>query len=213
VHTILLLIAAVAGAVQAQQVAHPSKPAPSVYVTTAFGLAVQVPEGLSICPLPKKWSGSEDGTVLFLKPADCLQNSGSGSSTRLTLGFAPSITLRYRANSGRTDHFDGDIPPARSPVELASQSCAKPEISPQFKLFGQPAVTCRSELPGGKVRVVLMALYGSRKNVLLVSLLTTQERLPADERVLESVAAAITGCKVASDNKEDVPVCPKGTAW
>ena len=58
-----------------------------------------------------------------------------------------------------------------------------------------------------------MAIYGSGRNVLLVSLQTAQDRLAKDESVLTNLAAAITGCKVASDSKEELPACPKETVW
>lgn len=221
--SILLLIAALAGALQGPPTAnppnlaapaHPPKPAPSLYVSTRFGLAMQVPQGLSICPLPKNWSGAVDGTVLFLEPpSGCVEASAGNSSTRLTSGFAPSISLRYRANSGRSNQLDGDIPPARSSMELASQLCATPEISARFNLFGQPAVTCRSDLPGDKARVVLLALYDSGSKLLIVTLVTAQERLAADEKVLANIAVAITRCGDASASKGEIPACPNGTAW
>ena len=213
---LLALIAAVACPLQSQQHARPPKPAPSAYVTSKFGLAMRVPKGLHICVLPKNWSGTENGTVLFLKPpSKCVVKSESDSSVRLTLGFAPHIMLRYRANSGRQDHFEGKIPPARSSMELASQLCAKPEISPQFKLLDQPAVTCRSRLPGEKVQVVLFALYDSGRKWLIVSLTTTQASLAAHERVLEKVASGITACSAEADTKgtSKAPPCPHGKAW
>jgi hypothetical protein len=213
---LLALIAAVAVPLQSQQHAHPPKPAPSTYVTSTFGLAMRVPKGLHICALPSDWSGTEDGTVLFLKPpSECVVGPERDSSVRLTSEFAPHIMLRYRANLGRNDHFDGKIPPARSSMELAGQLCAKPEISRQFKLLNQPAVTCRSRLPGEKVRVVLFALYDSGRKLFLVSLTTTQAHLAAHERVLAKVASGITACGAVADAKgtSKVRPCPKGKAW
>ncbi|HEX7288055.1 MAG TPA: hypothetical protein VF532_17855, partial [Candidatus Angelobacter sp.] len=133
----------------------------------------------------------------------------------VTSRFAPNIMLRYRANSGRVDHFDGAIPPARSSMELAGQLCAKPEISSQFKLLDQPAITCRSSLPGQNVRVVLFSLYDSGRKLLLLSLTTAQVRLAADERVLERVASGITACSAVSDTNgtSKMPPCPNGKAW
>lgn len=202
------------GNLQDKPVSHLPKKAPPIYVSRQFGLLIKVPTGLTICPLPSKWSGAEDGTVLFLEPPSaCLDTHEGPSSTRRIAGFAPSITLRYRANAGRNDNYDGPIPAPRSSQEMARQYCAKPEVSTKFKLFDQPAVTCRSDLPGDKVRIVLMAVYGSGHNVLLVTLLTTQERLAKDENVLANVSAAITACKAAPDSKEEAPACPSGTAW
>jgi hypothetical protein len=217
--TALLLLAVVAAAGQSappsNPPSNPPKPAPAVYVSTQFGLAVQVPKGLSYCPLPKNWTGIEDGTVLFITaPADCIDKPASFSSTRLISGFAPSIAVRYRKNAGRADNFD-DIPPAESSLQLASQVCAKPEVSSQFKLFGQPAVSCRSELSGGQVRLVLLSLYASGRHLLLLDLRTTKERLAADSKVLESVAEAVAVCNAAPKNNasEKAAACPNGKAW
>ncbi len=213
--TSFLLIAAAAGFFQGQPASRPPKAAPSVYVATKFGLVMPVPPGLSICPLPKNWTGVEDGTVVFLRrPTGCVDQPDGDSSSRVALGSASSITLRYRANSGRSNQLDGDIPAAKNSIDLASQFCAQPEISARFKLFGQPAVTCQLNMPSDKVRVVLLALYDGGSKLLLVSLVTTQERLAADERVLEKVAATITTC-AAPDAKgsSSAPPCPKGNVW
>lgn len=212
--TILLLVAAISGPFQGQPPSHPPKPAPRIYVSRKFGLVMKVPAGLSICPLPRNWSGSEEGTVLFLEPpSGCLDTQSTSSAIRVPLGSVPSITVHYLANAGRYDNFDGPIRAPRSSEELARQFCPQPVVAPQVKLFDQPAVTCRSGMSGEKVRIVLMAVYGSGRTVLLVSLQTTQDRLTKDESVLANVAAAITGCKVASDSKEDMPVCPRETTW
>jgi hypothetical protein len=211
----LLLLAAVAAAGQNAPPSNPAKPAPSLYVSTQFGLAVQVPKGLSYCPLPKNWTGIEDGTVLFLvPPADCVNKPTSPSSTRLIAGFVPSIALRYRKNVARADNFD-DTAPAESSLQLASQVCAKPEVSSQFKLFGQPAISCRSDLSGGNVRLVLLSLYASGKQLLLLDMHTTKDRLAADSKMLESVAEAVSVCNAApkSNASERVPACPNGKAW
>ncbi|MFI5107192.1 MAG: hypothetical protein ACHP79_19885 [Terriglobales bacterium] len=152
--------------------------------------------------------------MLFLEPpSGCLDTQSTSSAIRVPLGSAPSITVHYLANAGRYDNYDGHISAPRSSEELARQFCPQPEVSTKSKLFDQPAITCRSGMPGDKVRVVLMAVYGSGRNVLLVSLQTTQDRLAKDESVLANLAAAITGCKVASDSKEDVPACPRETVW
>ncbi len=207
--TLLLLLAAL------QLPSHSPKPAPPVYVSSQFGLAVQVPKGLTYCPLPRYWSGTEDGTVLFLEPpADCIENPGSASSTRRATPTVPYIALRHHRNAGRKDNFD-EIPPAQSTLELAEQLCAKPEVSAQFKLFGKPAVICRSDLPSGDVRIVLLSLFDSRRKLLLLDLHSTKVRLAADSKILESVAEGISECKpiAASNASEKIPPCPNGKAW
>jgi hypothetical protein len=212
--TTLILIGAMLGNPQSKPAPHLPKNAPPLYVSQQFGLAVKVPAGLTICPLSAKWSGTEDGTVLFLSPPSaCVDAPISPSSTRPTLGFTPYIQLRYRANIGRYDNYDGDIPSPSTSAEMAQQFCPGHVASPEIKLFGQPALTCRSSLTGDKVRIVLMAVYGPGHNALLLTLMTTQERVAADEKVLASVSAGITECAAASESKKEIPVCPQGSTW
>ncbi len=223
--TALLLIAALAGNFQArnfesrnvedQAVSYPPKPAPRIYSSHKFGLMMKVPSGLSFCALPKEWAGSEEGTVLFLKPpSGCLVTGADSSTTRLISGFVPSITVSYRSNIGRYDHFDGEIPPSRTSQELARQFCPDFSTSPDLKLFDQPALTCRLALNGDKVRIVLMSVYDSANSTLLVSLLTTKERVASDRRILAKVASAITACKVSPDKeKSKLSACSKAAVW
>lgn len=213
----LLLIAVLAGNFQDQAVSYSPKPAPRIYVSHKFGLMMKLPSGLSFCALPREWAGSEDGTVLFLKrPSGCLATDADSSSTaRPVSGFVPSITVSYRSNIGRYDHFDGEIPPSRTSEELARQFCPDFSVSPDMRLLDRPALTCRLALNGNKVRIVLMSVYDSAKSTLLVSLVTTKERVDSDRKVLGKVASAITACKVSSDQKEKSkgPACPKETVW
>ncbi len=74
--TAILLIAMLAGNSQGQTVSYSPKPAPRIYVSHKFGLMMKVPAGLSFCPLPKEWAGSEEGTVIFLKPPSGCTASG-----------------------------------------------------------------------------------------------------------------------------------------
>lgn len=212
--TALLLIAAMLGSPQEKAASHPPKPAPPIYVSQKFGLMLKVPSGLSFCPLPKKWPGAEEGTVLFLEPpSGCLDNGANSSSTRLIAGFVPSVTIYYRANAGRFDNFDGDIPPLRSSDELGHQFCPKP-LPSELRLLGQPTFTCSVDLAGNRVRVIRVALYDSGNRILVTTLLTTRERLAGDQQIFESIASAITACKPAADNaKTEAPACPSATAW
>jgi hypothetical protein len=214
--TALLLMAALAGNFQGKAVSYSPKPAPRIYVSHKFGLMMKVPSGLSFCALPKEWAGSEEGTVLFLKPpSGCIATDADSSSTaRPTAAFAPSITVSYRSNIGRYDHFDGEIPPSRTSEELARQFCPDFSVSSDMKLFDQPALTCRLALNGDKVRIVLMSVYDSANSTLLVSLLTTKDRIASDRKILGKVASAISVCKVSSDKgKTAVPACPKAAVW
>jgi hypothetical protein len=213
--TALLLIAVLAGNFKDQARTYPPKPAPRSYVSHKFGLMMKVPAGLSFCALPKAWAGSEEGTVLFLeRPAGCLATDADSSTKRPISGFVPSITISYRENIGRYDEFDGEIPPSHTSEELAKQFCPDFSVSQDMKLFDQPALTCRLALNGNKVRVVLMSVYGSASNTLLMSLLTTKERLESDQQMLGKVASSISTCRVGSAKKSSkLPVCSKAAVW
>jgi len=212
--TALLLIAAVLGSPQDKPASRPPKSAPPLYVSQKFKLSFKVPAGLSYCPLPRKWSGAEEGTVLFLEaPSACLDNGAASSSTRLIAGFVPSVTVYYRTNAGRYDNFDGDIPPLRSTEELARQFCPNPSRS-DLSLLGQTAFTCRVALSGNKVRTILATLDGAAGKILVVTLLTTQDRFAKDQQVFETIASAITACPLVSRKTDnDMLACPAGSAW
>ena len=197
-----------------QVASYAPKPAPRLYVTQKFGLVMKVPSGLSFCALPRGWSGYEEGTVLFLKPPPACIAPGESSATRLIDGFVPSISLRYHVNRSRDDAFDGTIPPPRTSEEFAHQFCAGAFASQELKLFDQPAFTCRSEMPGDKVRIVLMAVYDSARNHLILTLLTTRDRLTDGTRMLAAVASSITTCQVLlGKEKREEAACPKGNWW
>jgi hypothetical protein len=227
--TAILLIAALTGNFQGQTVSYSSKPAPRTYVSHKFGLMMKVPAGLSFCALPKEWSGSEEGTVLFLKPpSGCLAMETNRSTTRPVSGFTPSITVYYRGNASKYDPFDGEIQPTHTSEEFAGRFCPDFVVSPDLRLFDQPALTCRYEMNSDRVRIVLMALYGSANNdsandgstkhdsanILMLSLLTTKDRLPSDRQVLGKISSALTVCKLPSDKeKTKTPVCPHAMVW
>jgi hypothetical protein len=199
----------------ASVVAHSAaKPAPNLYVTRNFGLMMKVPAGISFCSLPKRWSGVEEGTVLFLeKPSSCLP-PGRSSLMRPISGFVPSITLRYHANRNRNDAYDGSIPQPLTSEEFAQQFCAGSFVSPDLRLFDQGAFTCRNDLPDNKVRVALMAVFDSARNNMILILQTTPDRLTNDTRMLGKLASSITACQASpSKEKGAAVVCPKGNWW
>ena len=210
---LLIAIALTAGNSLKQAASHKSKPAPALYVSQKFGLVMKVPSGLSYCPLPRGWSGDEEGTVLFLKPPSACLPPRASSITRPTEGFVPSITLRYHANQSRNDAYDGAIPSARTSEEFARQSCPGAAASPDLKLFDQPAMMCRAELSDDKVRILLMAVYDSARSKLVLTLMTTHDRLADDTRTLSALASSITACQPSSGKQKGEAACPKGNWW
>ena len=211
--TVIALTAA-AGNMESQSASYAPKPAPRLYVTQKFGLVMKVPQGLSFCPLPRRWFGDEEGTVLFLKPPSACLATGHSSVVRPIEGFVPSISLRYHVNRSRDDAFDGNIPAPRTSKEFAHQFCAGVFASPDFSLFDQPAFACRSEMPGNKIRIVLMAVYDSGQKNLIVTLLTTPDHMENDTRLLATIASSIAACQSSSNKQtEEQAACPKGNWW
>jgi len=211
--TVIALTTA-AGNMESQSASYASKPAPRLYVTQKFGLVMKVPQGLSFCALPRRWSGDEGGTVLFLQPPPACLAPGQSSVLRPIDGFVSSISLRYHVNRSRDDAFDGNIPAPRTSKEFAHQFCAGASASPDFQLFEQPAFTCRSEMPRNQIRIVLMALYDSGQKNLILTLLTTSDHMADDKRLLATVASSISACQSSSHKeKEEEPACPKENWW
>jgi hypothetical protein len=191
-----------------------AKRAPKLYVSQKFGLVVNVPPGLSFCPLPRNWYGSEEGTVLFLEPPVAGLASGQSSAMRPVDGFVPSITVRYFVNRSREDHYDGTIPRPGTSEEFARQFCQGPFASQDLKLFKESAFTCRSALPGDKVQIVLMAVYDSAQKDVVVTLLTTADRLTADKKILASLASGIATCQASSSTeRRGAAACPRANWW
>jgi hypothetical protein len=214
VFLMVMALTAAAGNMESQTASYAPKPAPRLYVTQKFGLVMKVPPGLSFCPLPRGWSGDEEGTVLFLKPPSACIAPGGSSAGRTIDSSVPSIGLRYHSNSSRDNALDGNIPAPRTSEEFAHQFCAGAFASPDLKLFDQPAFTCRSEMPGNKVRIVLMAVYDSARNHVILTLLTTPDRLADDTRLLATVGSSITACQPSSGHKKrEEAACPKGNWW
>lgn len=211
---LLILVCVLFARAQDKSATYPAKAAPQNYVSHKVGLAMRFPSGLSYCPLPKDWSGDEEGPVVFLDaPASCMRPIDS-TTTRPTSGFVPSITVRYHANASREDAFDGKISPSETSEEFARQFCPSANVSQDFKLLEQPAVICRSEMHSNRVRIILMAVFNSARNNLVISLLTTHDRLERDSQTLATISSSITTCQAASSrgNKE-ARACPDEALW
>lgn len=192
--------------VGAQTEPFPPRPAPPLYVTNNYGLMAEIPRGLTYCPLPDAWVGSDHGTVLFLEPPSaCIPSQSYPSSSRPTTEFAPAIALYYAYNSAEVG----------TSTEYARQSSDKPclRIPPSLMLLGRPAVGCRHD-EGDRVDIVLAALYWSGGAGVVVTLSTTRKRLSRDLPVLSKVASVISVCKPDWDkSKRDVRACPAAPWW
>jgi hypothetical protein len=194
----------------------PPQPAPELYVTDNYGLMLKVPRGLSYCRLPEGWSGSDHGTVLFLKaPSGCIPSQAYASSSRPTPEFVPVIYLYYGHNVAEIERGNGESSPPQTSAEYAQLFCKKPFLPvPQgLKLLGKPALGCRHD-HGDRVEIHLAGLFTGTESGLDITLSTTRQRLAQDLRMLSSVAAEITECQPSWDKRKMVrPACPKAPWW
>jgi hypothetical protein len=59
-----------------------------------------------------------------------------------------------------------------------------------------------------------MAVFDSARTNMVLSLVTTPDRLTDDTQMLGKLASSITACHVSSDKeKPAAAVCPKGNWW
>jgi hypothetical protein len=213
---VLLALITLCAGVEAQTGLFPPQPAPRLYVTDNYGLMARIPPGLTYCRLPDGWSGSDHGTVLFLKPpSGCIPSHAYPSSSRPTPEFVPAISLYYEHNVADIDRGKDESSPPRTSVEYAGQSCDRPylRIPSGLKLLGKPAIGCRYD-DGDRVDIFLAALYWSGDEGVIVSLSTTRKRLSRDLPMLATVASAIRVCRPSWDRKDrGWPACPNAPWW
>lgn len=181
-----------------------SKPAPAAYATPNYALTFAIPRGLSYCPMPADWVGSDHGTTLFLKPpADC-GGAGYPSSGR---SFAP-------ANTPRIDVFyawwsaEDDGPFPRHP-------CQRP--LGHVRAFGRPYPLCpvrRDGLVGAELHANYRVSSPGDAEAIF-TLLTTPEALPRDLARFKRLVGSARGCrpKGAETGYGSGAACPEGVSW
>jgi hypothetical protein len=163
--------------------AMPPRPAPPVYATAIYGLTFRTPPGLTYCPLPRDWVGSDHRTVLFLEsPGNC---GGAGY---------PSSSRSFQRNAARIELFyeyvvwDNPKRPAR---------CAGARV----RFIGQLRAICFHR-DGAMVRASLETWYVSDRHMehdgipsqASLTLVTRPERLRRDLVVFRRLAASLRTC-------------------
>jgi hypothetical protein len=193
----------------------PPKPAPPIYVTHNHGIRADIPAGLTYCPLPSDWMGSDHGTTLYLvPPRRCGRTTAYPSTNRRVSNPVPSIDLYYGFNVAEINRRDAHSSPPRTSAEYVNAWCEKPSqaIPVGLTLLGAPALGCRHD-QGSNVVIELMAVYSwqnSESDVrpereLVVTLSTTKERIEKDLRTFGLFAAGIRLC---TPN-----ICPQSAHW
>jgi hypothetical protein len=164
-------------------------PAPRLYVTGNHGVHVVVPGGLTYCPLPEGWVGSDHGTTLFLvAPGDC------------EAGGTPAISIFYAFNVIEHDHGDGEERPPRTDAELRRDECPPGgRTVTGLRLLGRTVLGC-SVRDGSRVTISANAVYslergwGMPDRTLAITLSTSTDRLSADLVIFRRLLAGTSIC-------------------
>jgi len=171
--------AALALVALAQAAVAPDGPvaAPPLYVTHNQGLAIRVPRGLTYCPLPADWVGSDHGVTLYLAPPARCGGAGYPSSDRDATPDTPAIDVYYEINTD--DYVDHRKCRERVP----------------FQLFGRPARACKRKRDAW-IEVEARADYrvGQEPHDLVLTLHTSPERYSADLAAFRSFAKGVRAC-------------------
>lgn len=199
------------------------RPAPPIFGTQQYALVADIPPGLTYCPLPANWNGSDHGTQVYLVPPDqCGEPRGYSSSMRTPASFVPSIEIFYNRNIAVIHRDDRQDSPPETNAELADQMCGDvyAPLPPGIVLLGTPAAGCRADQDGIATfqAMVLYANADSPANkpdrVLIVSLETTPDRLRSDLAIFTWIAARIRVCIPGSAKTTASPErCPEGANW
>jgi hypothetical protein len=164
-----------AAAVTAAALAGPL-PVPSVYVTRNYALTFTPPKAATYCPLPEDWVGSDHGTTLFLTPPERCGGAGYPSSGRDFSPNVPRIEVYYGY------WFEGDMDPPPCPQTVGAA-----------KLIGKSRPLCRAD---GQVSLSAIYKVDGPAQVIL-TLVTTPERLDADLATLRELAVTVRPCRAA----------------
>lgn len=200
--------------------------APSLFATDIFGLMALIPSGLTYCPIPPGWVGSNHGTELYLvAPTGCHREMGYSSSDRGPLNSVPTISIFYAYNVPELE-LPGYEGPPRNAEELRQLECDQPylPLPDGLTLFGKPAVGCRYDR-GDEVKIRLVQLYrlepsNQRKTgeppdcELEVTLYSSRKRLAEDLRIFGAITKSFALCTPAEDKATtERPRCPQQNYW
>jgi hypothetical protein len=154
------------------------KPAPPVYATHNYALMFETPPGLTYCPLPKNWVGSDHGTTLFLVPPRRCGGAGLPSSSRW---FEPNVR-RIEVYYG----YRNDDAPAQRSCRMAGR----------LQFVGQMRPLCKGR-EGRMVTLEAWATYeASSPADVSLRLVTTSNRVGRDSVDLSKLAKSLRPCRV-----------------
>jgi hypothetical protein len=170
------------------------RPAPPLYVTHNEGLAIRIPRGLTYCPLPDDWVGTDHGVALYLTPPSGCGGAGFQSSDRDAKTETPAIGIYYEINSADF----ADRRPCRLPVAM--------------RVFGRNLRACRRR-DHGWITVEAWTDYSvdTDPHDLILTLRTTKTRYASDLARFRAFAEGVRACRPEWAAGRQ-PACPK-TQW
>ena len=168
----ILMLPAIAAAAE-----HP-RPTPKRFTSHQYTITFPTPAGLSYCPLPLKWIGSDHGTILFLARPRLCDGAGYASSER---GFDPATVPHIEVYYG---YQVGDGTP---------EPCRKVGT---VRLLGRDRAVCAGRRGGMETRFV-QALYsaGGTGGEIWLTLGTTKARFQRDYAVFVQLVQSIRTCR------------------
>ena len=182
----------------------PSQRAPRVYATQNYGLTFRVPPHAFYCPLPKDWSGSDHGTVIFLEPPGSCSGGGLASSSR-----------RFERDVSRIEIYYGHDLSDDAPSE--PRACDRVA---QVRFLGSDTPVCRS-MDNGAITLRARGKYRSDAPAEAdFALVTTAARLAHDFTVFRELLASAKACRTKgmkqqgrSDRGAPDVACPTEGRW
>ena len=163
-------------AVHAQAATKP-RPAHGRFSTNNYTLTFRAPPGLTYCPVPANWTGSDHGTILFLIPPRRCTGVGYPASDR---GAEPAGLPHIEVYYGHRDLADAPLPPCRAVGSIS--------------LLGQPRPLCAGHAKGLILRTVSALYSNDTTNEVSLTLVTTRQRLTKDIALFSHLVRSVGMC-------------------
>jgi hypothetical protein len=181
-----------------------AKPAPREYMSGMYGLTFAVPPGLTYCPLPEDWIGSDHGTTLYLEPPRSCGGAGySSSSRRYDPRDLARITLYY-------GYWMGDDAPPPQPCKRVGA----------IRFLGKARPVCETDEGGLIMRSVTARYMADNEAEAVLALVTRPGRDASDMADFAAVAASMRPCAATHHGRDGSQFtvgtgapCPATAVW
>lgn len=153
----------------------PPRQAPAAFKSARFGLTFKTPRKASYCPLRNGWKGSDNGTLLFLvPPSRCGAASGSSTNRAFAPNPLPMLSISY--------NYVGMTRP--TPCRAVGK----------MKAMGADRPVCEVRRGGTVIRSVRATYIADIPSEVLVTLVSTPDRLGKDMDALRRVTGSLKAC-------------------